>query len=104
MFNPFKSLKMKFWLVLRWWRAKSPSEKWIDICGLCRLFCELIGIRNFSDMRNYWYTASAGVVFLAYLSLNFYTIQYYLLRREFVRVIECIYLFGPIVGVRQFET
>lgn len=99
MFNPFKILKLKFRCFWCWWQAKSPSAKWIEICGLSRVVCELIGIRIFSDMKTYWYTASSGVCILVYLSLNFYTIQYYLFRREFVRVIECIYLIGPIVGV-----
>lgn len=99
MLNPFKILKMKFRRFWCWWQAKNPIEKWIEIRGLFRVICELIGIRIFSDMKNYWYTASSAVCFLLYLLLNFYTIQYYLFRREFVRVIECIYLIGPIIGV-----
>lgn len=102
MFNPFRVVGIKFRYYWCWWRTKSPSEKWIAICGINRLFCELIGIRIFSDMKNYWYTFMSGVCFLVYLSLTFYTIQYYLFRREFVRVIECIYLIGPIVGVCYF--
>lgn len=78
---------------------RSPSEKWYTIRDFGQLLCELIGIRVFSDMENYWYTASCGVAAFIYFALDFYTIQYYLRRSDFVKVIECTYLVGAVVGV-----
>lgn len=106
MLNPLKAYKK---LVLnirgaqRSWKIKSPSKKWDTIHEFGQLLCELIGIRVFGDMENYWYTASCGVCAFIYFALDFYTIQYYLRRRDFVKVIECSYLVGVVVGVRIYH-
>lgn len=100
MFQIFKRLRSKIHGIRQWWMAKSATEKYEKIRICSRLICELIGIRIFSDMKNYWYTVSCGVCAIIYFSLDFYTIQYYLYRREFVKIIECTYLFGIAIAVR----
>lgn len=104
MLNPFKAYKnlvLSIRGVRRSWMAKSPPEKWNTIHDFGQSLCELIGIRVFSDMKNDWYTASCGVCAFIYFALDFYTIQYYLRRNDFVKVIECTYLVGAVVGVRE---
>lgn len=96
MLNPFTKLKTKF----RWvWHFRNPKEKWIAICKFARVIHELVGVRLFSDQKNYWYTAMPGICGAMYFLLNAYTIQYYSFRKEFIRLIECIYLIGPVVAV-----
>lgn len=99
MLKAFNRLRSKFYGIREWWMAKSPAEKWITISDLGRIMCESIGIRVFSDMKNYWYTASCGVCAFLYFGLEFYTVQYNLRRNEFVKAIENIYLVGAVVGV-----
>lgn len=99
MFNPFTKLNGK----LRWfsqrWQVKNPKEKWFAISKFARIIHELVGVRLFSDRKNYWYTATPGICGAMYFLLNTYTIQYYLFRKEYVQLIECTYLVGPVVAV-----
>lgn len=94
------NLRTRLQAVRQRWQLKNPTEKWTSICKFAKVTHQLIGIRLFDDRKNYWYTASAGICAAIYFLLNFYTIHYYLFRREFVRLIECSYLIGPVVGVR----
>lgn len=55
---------------------------------------ELIGIRVYTDMKNYWYTATSAVLITIHFILTAYTIQYYFRRNEFVRGIECTCFIG----------
>ena len=98
-FGALKKIQLKYQNAREKWMAKTPWQKWKFFYSLGKASSELIGIQVYSDMKNYWYTAIPGVCILMYFLLNFYTIQYYFHRMEFVRLIECIYLIGPIVGV-----
>lgn len=95
----FKTLRLKIRDIQALWRTKCPAEKWNAIRDVGRMISNLIGIRIFSNLDNYWYTASCGVCAIIYFSLNFYTIQYYMRRSEFIKIIECTYLFGIVIAV-----
>lgn len=99
-FQAFKRLLTKIRGIRQWWMSKSPRYKYETIHNVSRVVCASIGIRVFSDQRNYWYTASCGVCAVIYFALDFYTIQYYLRRNEFVKIIECTYLIGIVIAVR----
>lgn len=97
--TPFKWLLSKLWQIQEWWCSKDPKQKWDLLHDFGRVMCESIGIRIFSDMRNYWYSASCGVCAFLYYLLEFYTIQYYLRRNQFIEAIECISLVCAVFGV-----
>lgn len=99
MLTPYKWLRSKLWRTQEWWHSKDPEQKWDTIHEFGRIICELIGIRVFSDMKNYWYSASCGVCAFVYFALEFYTIQYYLRRSDFVEATQCAYLICAVVGV-----
>lgn len=99
-FQAFKSLLTKIRGIRQWWLIKSPSEKFEAIRVISSMVCESIGIRIIRDQKIYWYTASCGVCAIIYFALDFYTIQYYLRQNEFVKIIECTYLFGIVIAVR----
>lgn len=99
MFATFKPLKWNINRIKGWWQAKSPRQKWIAMELFGRRICELIGIRTYTDMKNYWYTASSGVTAAIYFALNIYTIQYYFYRNEFDKIVECTFLVGAVIGV-----
>lgn len=92
---------LPFRRIHEWWSNKSPAEKWESIIGIAKTFGNLVGVRVFSDLRLYWYSASPGVCIGIFYLLNLYTIQYYLRRGSFVRGMECTYLIGAVVGVRE---
>ena len=95
----FKALRSKLHSICEWWMEKNPAEKWIAISDFGRIMCESIGIHVFSDMKNNWYSASCGICAAIYFALNFYTIQFYLRRNEIVKIIECTYFIGIVIGV-----
>lgn len=99
MINPYQWFRTQLRKIHDWWHTKNPKQKWDTIHDFGRIICDSIGIRIFSDMKNDWYTASATVCAIIYFVLNFYTIQYYLHRNDFVKIIECTYLIGFAVGV-----
>lgn len=97
--NPYQWIRSKLNQMYDWWHAKNPKQKWDTIDDFNRVICESIGIRICTDMKNYWYTASGGVCAVTYFILNIYTVQYYLRRNEFDKIVECTYLIGFAVGV-----
>lgn len=70
------------------WQRKTPKEKFDDLYRLGDKMCRLVGIRIFSDMKVYWYTASDGIMYAIYFLLVIYTIDYYTKRGEFLRGLE----------------
>lgn len=82
-----------------WWSNKIPAEKWETIISIAKISGNLVGVRVFSDLRVYWYSASPGICIGIFYLLNLYTIQYYMRRGAFVRGMECTYLIGAVVGV-----
>ena len=104
MFNPVKLFKWNFHRLNEWWRAKNPREKWISIDIFGRRICESIGVRAYTDQKNYWYTASSGVAAGLYFALNIYTIQYYFHRNQFDKIVECTFLVGAVIGVSSIQS
>lgn len=98
--NPLITLRATLHEIRNWWLNQRPAHKWMLISDFGRMICETIGIRNFSDMKNYWYTASGGVCLLIYTILDVYTIYYHWRRNEIIKIAECSYLIGYSIGVR----
>lgn len=94
-------MKSCFLRIREWWQLKSFGQKWDFILNIGIFAGHLIGVRTFSDMKVNWYSASGGVAIILFFSLNFYTIQYYLRFGAFVRGMECTYLVGVVIGVRE---
>lgn len=100
----FKLPKLKYiQRIKEWWQAKNPHQKWHTIDEFGKLICESIGIRTYTDMKFYWYTASSGVTAAIYFALNIYTIQFYFYRHEYDRIIECTFLVGAVIGVSETQ-
>ena len=102
MFNPFKKLKSKWERMWDWWHVKSPEEKWDSIINVAKVAGDLVGARMFGDIKKVdWYTGICGLMILIFFTTNIYTVQYYLLRNELVRGMECTYIVGVVVAVRM---
>lgn len=100
--NLLQKLKSKFqFRSIRWWRVKSPEEKWDFIQSFGRSAGDLIGVRLFTDLKLMLYTATCAVLIVMFFALEFYTIQYYLRRGAVVRGMESTYLIGVATGVRN---
>lgn len=99
MLSLFTSARRTYENVKDKWQTKTPKQKWQHIYNSANVVCEVIGIRILSDMKNYWYSASCGLVGGLYFSLLIYTAQYYFKRKEFTRVLECTCLIGMAVPV-----
>lgn len=89
----WKKLQLKYQNLRDKWTSKTPWQKWNCIYDLGKFFIELIGIKVFGDMKNYWHTASALVLGLVYLFLAIYTVQYYIRQHNFTRAMACSYTF-----------
>lgn len=98
----WKKLQLKYQNLRDKWTSKTPWQKWSCIYDLGKCFIELIGIKVFGDMKNYWLTASAGLLGLVYLFLTIYTVQYYIRRHNFTRAMACSYTFGLFILVSFF--
>lgn len=94
MLNTFGILQSKYRNIRKKWQEKTPKRKWDFIFNIGRVMSELIGLRIFSDMKIYWYTASSAVLLTLNYFVTAYTIQYYFRRSEFVRGIECTCFVG----------
>lgn len=101
MSNPFQTLRSKIQRTQEWWQIKSPAEKWDFIYKIGKVLSHSVGIRVYSDMKVYWYSLSCGLMITIFFTLDLYTIQYYIRRNAFVRGMECTYVLGVVVGVRQ---
>lgn len=99
--QPFQTLISKFHRITNWWNNKSPTQKWDSITKIAIVPGHLIGVHLFCDLKINWYSASCAVMIGMFFSLNFYTIQYYLRQGAVVRGMECTYLVGVVVGVRE---
>lgn len=67
----FRSLKNTY----QKWQIKSPQQKWALVYANIDKFCRIIGIRIFSDMKNYWFTYSTALMLTIYFVLVIYTVQ-----------------------------
>lgn len=102
MFNPFKKLKSKWQRMWDWWHVKCSEEKWDFIIKVAKVSGDLIGVRMFSDIKKVdWYSGICGLVIATFFSTTTYTVQYYLLRGELVRGMECTYVVGVVIAVRM---
>ena len=103
MSNPFQRLILKLHILRKMQspRKKNPSEKFDALQKFQQNLSKLIGMRTFIDMKNDWYSAAPGFMAAIYFILNIYTIQYYFVRNEFLKVIECTYLVGAAIAVRK---
>lgn len=97
MIQPLRALKFR---IQERWRIKSPAEKWDFITNIGKVLGHSVGIRTYSDMKVYWYSASSGLMIVIFVYLEFYTLQYYFRRSDFVRGFECTYVLGVAIGVR----
>lgn len=98
-YRALKKLQMKYQNMREKWKAKTPWQKWNFIYNLGKFFVELIGIKAFGDMKNYWRTAIAGVLGLIYLLLTIYTVQYHMRQHNLTRAMACSYTFGLFILV-----
>lgn len=81
------------------WHIKTPKRKWKFIYNGADMLCELIGVRVYSDMENYWFTYSAGAVFIFHSMLMAYTIQYYAKQSQILKGMECTCSIGIAITV-----
>lgn len=93
MFGQLKKLQLK----RKQWDKKTPKQKWQSVYNFNKLLAELIGLRILSDMKNYWYSAVIGVIIIFYIITATYTAQYYSMRGEYFRSLECFCVSG--IGV-----
>lgn len=100
--DALKKLRVKYRNARKKWMTKTPWEKWNCIYNVGKFFAELLGVQVYSDMKNYWLTASGGVLALLYLFLTIYTVQFYLCQSNFTRAFACSYPFGLFILVSVF--
>lgn len=96
--EPLKNLVQK---LVEKWRIKTPKQKWQFIYNIGDFMCDLVGIRVFKDLKNYWYTASCGLGASVYFITVTYTMIYYFKQNAFLRGVQCLCLFGHAVTVFQ---
>lgn len=97
----YQKLKFNFQRIHEWWQVKSPAEKWDLIYNIGKVAGDLIGVHLFRDVRIFWYSGSCALMIATFFILVLYTVQYYLLRGDYIRGMECTYLTGVVIGVRQ---
>lgn len=85
------------------WQSKTPKEKWDILFETGRISSEVLGIRIYSDVKTGWYTLIGAIVITSCIALITYTIQFYCVRNEFVRSIECSCPLGIIIPVSKFN-
>lgn len=100
-FSPFRLLKLKFGYIKERWQFKSPPQIWDFIIEIGRITSNLMGVHVFDHMKNNWFSATGGVLLIVYFILDIYTFQYYSLRGEFARGLECLHVVGVVMGVRK---
>lgn len=98
-YRALKKLQLKYQNIREKWKAKTSWQKWDFIYSLGKFFLELLGIKVFSDMKNYWRTAIPGIGGLIYLVLAIYTVQYQMRQHNFTRAMACSYTFGLFILV-----
>lgn len=95
LFDVLKKLRTKYRnLKEKWTNAKTPRQKWQCIYSTGNFFAELLGVQVYSDMKNYWWTATGGILGLLYIFITIYTVQFYLRQNNFTRALACSYPFG----------
>lgn len=96
-----KIRKLKQHLIEKW-LAKTPKQKWQFTYYCANQVCLITGVQVLSDMKNYWYTTSCGVMASIYFLTSIYTIQYYVFvkREDYFRAVECTCLIGHAITVR----
>lgn len=92
-------LLKKFQINRKKWLSKTPKEKFNVLYEIGNKMCRLVGIRIFSDMKVYWYTASDGIMYAIYFLLVIYTIVYYTKIDEFLRGLQSTVVIGIVVTV-----
>lgn len=98
-YRALKKLQMKYQNIRAKWTSKTPSQKWNFIYDVGKFLIELIGIKVYGDMKNYWHSAICGILGLIYLLLTIYTVQYYMRQHNFTRAMACSYTFGLFILV-----
>lgn len=97
MLNPLKSWR-KFH---EDWRMKTPKQKWFFIYGIGAKICDSMGVRVYSDMKNYWYSYFNGFIGIIYLGTLLYTLWFYFVKGEFARGLQCTCTIGIVFSVKE---
>lgn len=83
------------------WRKRTPKQKWQIIYRIGETLSELLGIKTYGDMQNYWFTYFGLYGAVVYLLTVLYTIWLYSERGEFVNGLKCTCSCGVAISVRQ---
>lgn len=85
MYSLLKQLKLK----QEAWYKKTPKQKWQTVYNGVDNLYRLIGVRFFSDMKNYWYSYTSVLLMMIYVLLMIYTYHFYSKRGNYIKGLEC---------------
>lgn len=86
--------------IRRDWKSKTPLQKFCYFYGVGRASCIIPAVPIFEDQQTLTIWSYQGYVYIAiYSALGVYTVNYHIVRDEFLKILPCTCLLSFILAV-----